>query len=398
VSAKISRSLHGSLLFFVFLTSGSVASAQSSDQGTATEAPVGQLLWKTASSPCALTKPVIARQTIFIGSCDGKFYALHARTGKVIWSFDAHDDGALGGFETVPLLREGLVIAGTSGTCSAEQTGYVYALDQNTGKTRWKVRAGSDSNIFEDIDPFDPADILVFGTHNGELVGVEASSGKLKWRYQTTRPGANCESRTSVATDGVNVCFLAKDGVVRCFDAKSGRELWNRKPESPVATDLLVYKDGLYFGTTDGHIHSIDPANGASLKPLQTAYGPVGGIAESDKTAPDESEYVYATTSDGKGVLISFSDEFYGVQWSRTADARWSSIAPEPWGATVIAGNCEGDFVAYRVANGEPRWKGHVDGCITGFTHDASTLFLAVHEGALYSYRPHTAPSRRKAE
>lgn len=340
----------------------------------------------------------MAQQTIFIGSCDGKFYALHAKTEKVIWSFDAHDGGALGGFETVPLLHGSLVIAGTLGTCGAEQGGYVYALDQNTGKERWKVKLSADSNIFEDIDPSDPADILVFGTHRGELVAVDASSGKLKWRYHATRLGANCDSRTSVASDGVNVCFLAKDGLVRCFDAKSGRELWNRKPESPASTDLLVYKDGLYFGTTDRHIHSMDPANGAPLKPLQTPYSPVGSFAESDKTAPDQAEYVYATTADGRVVLISFSDEFYSVQWSRTADARWSSIAPEPWGATVIAGNCNGDFVAYRVANGEPRWKGRVQGCITGFTHDASTLFLAVREGALYAYRPRKASSGNKVE
>ena len=119
MSARIRSSLHGSLLLFVFLTS--VASAQSSDQGTAIS--VGQLLWRATSSPCALTKPVIAQQTIFIGSCDGKFYAIHARTGKVIWSFDTHDDGALGGFETVPLLRGSLVIAGTLGTCGADQGG-----------------------------------------------------------------------------------------------------------------------------------------------------------------------------------------------------------------------------------------------------------------------------------
>jgi outer membrane protein assembly factor BamB len=341
---------------------------------------------------------VIARQTIFIGSCDGKFYAVEARTGKVIWSFDTHTDGAVGAFETVPLLRGDLVIAGTSGTCSAEPSGYLYALNQDTGKARWKIKVSADSNIFEDIDPFDPADILVFGTHNGELIAIEALGGKIKWRYQATRSGTNCRRRTSVASDGVNVCFLAKDGLVRCFNAKSGRELWNRKPVSPVGTDLLIYKDGLYFGTSDHHIHSMDPANGAPLKPLETLYTPVGGIAESDETAPDEFEYVYATTADGKGALISFSDEFYSVRWSRTANAQWSSIEPEPWGSTVIAGNCSGDFVAYRLSNGEPRWNGHVAGCITGFTHDATTLFLTVHEGALYSYRPPSLPSRRKAE
>ena len=381
------------LLFAVFLAVLAIRYELATASETApVQENVIRLLWKARSSPCALTRPLISGKMLFIGACDGKFYALDKQNGEVIWSHNATGEGAAGGFEIAPLLGHGLLITGTTGSCSARDSGYVYAFDPQSGAVRWKLQVGAGSDIFVSLDEYDPKSPIVFGTRDGEWVSVEASSGKVNWRFRATPSGANCRNRTSVATDGVHVCFLALDGTLHCLEGKSGQELWKRKPDVEVTTDVLMYKDVLYFGSADKHIYGLNPEEGKPLVQLRTPYTPVLAIAETDKDGEGEFEFSYGTNGDaGKTGVMSFGDEFESVRWTRSSTERWSSGQPEPWGKVVIAGSCRGDIVAYRVGNGEPQWHAHVDGCIGALTHDDSTLYIAVREGAVYVYRPQRA-------
>jgi outer membrane protein assembly factor BamB len=378
------------LLFVVVLAvlASSFELATASDTASVSE-NVARLLWKTKSSPCALTRPIISGKMLFLGTCDGKFYALDKQSGEVIWSHDAKADGAAEGFELSPLLSHGLLIAGTTGSCSPKDNGYVYAFDPQSGAVRWKLQAGAGSNTFASLDEYDPKTPIVFGTRDGEWVSVEVSTGKVNWRFRATPSGTNCSSRTSVATDGVHLCFLAQDGTLHCLDGKSGQELWKRKPDAEAKTDIFMYKDVLYFGSGDKHIYGLNPENGETLVRLQTTYTPNGAIAETDKDGDGEYEFTYASNGNaGKGVVMSLSDEFDRVRWSRSSAEHWSSSKPEPWRKVVIAGGCQGDVVAYRVRDGEAQWHAHVDGCISSFAHDDSTLYIAVQEGVVYVYHP----------
>lgn len=321
---------------------------------------------------------------MFVGTCEGKFYAIANDSGSVIWSHDSRAEGASGGFQAVPLLRKDLVIAGTFDGCNATTGGYVFGFDQHTGKLRWKVQAGVGSVAFVDIDDAD----IVFGTPQGEWLSVEASSGKVNWRFRATSPGANCENRISAVTDGVNVCLLAYDGTVHCLEAKSGRELWKQNPSSPLTTCVFMYKDVLYFGTADGHIYGFNPEKGQPLVQLKLAYVPIGNFVWSDEETKGGFEFVYATDkNNGNGAVLGFSDEFEAVIWNRTLTDYGTSEHPEPWKGRLFAGNCRGDIVAYSASTGVPKWKGHVDGCVKAFSHGRSALYVAVAEGAIYEFK-----------
>jgi outer membrane protein assembly factor BamB len=346
-----------------------------------------RLFWKAKSSPCTLTRPIISGKMLFLGTCDGRFYALDKQSGEVIWSHDAKADGVAGGFEISPLLSHGLLIAGTTGLCSEKDGGYVFAFDPQSGGVRWKLQAGAGSNSFVSLDEHNPKSPVIFGTRDGEWISVEASAGKVNWRLRATPSGTNCSTRTSVATDGVHVCFVAQDGTLHSLDGDSGQELWKRKPDSEPKTDVLMYKDVLYFGGADKHIYGLNPEDGTTLVRLQTLYTPNGAIAETDRQGEGEHAFVYGSARKEDAVM-SFSDEFDRVRWARSSTERWSSGQPEPWGKVVIAGSCRGDVVAYRVQDGKPQWNGHVDGCITSLAHDDSNLYIAVREGALYVYHP----------
>jgi hydroxylaminobenzene mutase len=151
-----------------------------------------------------------------------------------------------------------------------------------------------------------------------------------------------------------------------------------------------MYKDVLYFGAADGHIYGLNPANGAPLSNLATPAIPKGRFSR-DSRGGVEKEYVFGIEkkeSQSRGVLLKFSDEFERVLWTQLAEREWSSEQPHVWKDWVIAGNCEGDVVAYGATDGKQAWSEHVKGCIRSFGHDESTLYIGVQEGTVYAYRP----------
>ena len=276
-----------------------------------------------------------------------------------------------------------MLISSDSG-CGPTGGGYVYAFEPKSGKLRWKLKAGGPSTSFAEI-----GNAAVFGTREGEWISVAIDSGKINWKFTESSPDAECEIRTSPVTDSETVNFVTHDGAIFALN-RAGGKLWSQQPSSPVTTSLFMYKDVLYFGAADRHIYGLDPPKGSPLTNLATPAVPKGRFAEGSKGEVD-SEYVFAVTKkDGRqqGVLLAFSDEFERVLWSASADREWSSEQPHVWKDWVIAGNCKGEVVAYRAADGKQAWSEQVKGCVRSFGHDGSTLFIGVQEGTVYAYRP----------
>jgi outer membrane protein assembly factor BamB len=357
------------------------------DQPTA--GGVVHALWNAGTSPCLLTKPIIKGTLMFVGSCNGKFYALHKSSGEVAWSYDVRPQGDQGDFLATPLLYKDLIVAGTDSGCRKQRDNYVYGLHQETGEVAWKLKASIASTGLVNVDGLsDTEGTVVFGTRDGRWLAVEVASGKIRWRLETTDTRSDCGARPSVTTDGVNVCFLALDRIIHCVEAKSGRELWKRSPRFAITTTLFMFKDVLYFGTANHQIYGLDPANGRQLSILHTDYTPTGSFVWSYKDKKTNDEYIHGFAVDrknGSGSILTFGDEFEDVVWSRNSDQPWTSGEPELWRGNLFAGNCHGEIVGYDATDGKPQWKLNVNGCITNFSQNDSTLYVTVKEGVIYA-------------
>jgi len=280
------------------------------------------------------------------------------------------------------LVYKGTLFISTDRGCP--DGGYVYAFKQKTGKLLWKFPASSPSTGFVRI-----VSAIVFGTREDEWISVAMDSGKADWTFRDASPDPQCEIRTSPVTDGKDIYFVTHDGAIFALNAL-GHKIWAQRPSAPVTTSLFLYKDVLYFGTGDQHVYGVNLANGSALGDLAAPAIPKGRFAWSSKGEVD-TEYVFAKENkDGhnQGMLLAFSDEFERVLWSRSADHEWASEQPHVWRDWVIAGNCKGDIVAYRAADGKQAWSDHVKGCIRSFGHDDSTLYIGVQEGTVYAYQP----------
>ncbi len=113
--------------------------------------------------------------TVYIGSFDGALYALDAQTGATRWRFETDDH-----VYSSPALGGGLVyIASTDGS--------VYAVDRN-GKQRWRYDTGDvvRSSPVLGRAPHGSGRILYVGSASGNLYALDARTGRRRWSYDTT--------------------------------------------------------------------------------------------------------------------------------------------------------------------------------------------------------------------
>lgn len=209
-----------------------------------------ELQW-TIALPAVNTmrsQPVIAGDTVFLGSKGGHLLALDRRSGCVRWSFktDAPVHSAL----TLDRTPDGVATL-----FFADEMATVHALDATTGKLRWHERlkwfpttivSGPatyfDGRLYVPISSFEVA-AAGLPTHeccrsHGGIAALDATTGAALWRYDTTPHAA----KTTVNRDGVQMW------------GPSGAVVWN-------APTVDVKRGALYFGTGQ---NSSSPATGTS--------------------------------------------------------------------------------------------------------------------------------------
>ena len=227
--------------------------------------------------------PAIADGTLYIGSYDGKFYALDARTGALKWKFATEGERrfeakGLHGlqpknqtiadpfdvFLSSPVVANGSVYFGSG-------DGNLYALDSATGDLRWKFKTG-------DVVHASPAladGILFFGSWDSYFYAVDAKTGKEKWRFHAGEDPlihnqVGFQSSPAVA-NGV-VYTGCRDANLYALDAATGKEKWRFFNDlSWVITSPAVVDGKVFFATSDSSLYHVVDAN--SGKPVVRQQG-----------------------------------------------------------------------------------------------------------------------------
>jgi len=90
------------------------------------------LLWSFTTGAAIISSPVIGYGNVYVGSTDGKVYAIGLRNGKKIWEFDTDDD-----IEASPLLLDHTLYIGNL-------NGNFFSLDAQTGRIGWTYKISGD--------------------------------------------------------------------------------------------------------------------------------------------------------------------------------------------------------------------------------------------------------------
>lgn len=151
--------------------------------------------------------------------------------------------------KATPVVHNGVVYLGTN-------DGRFWALDAATGDVRWKAETRAEiltSALVHD-------DRVFFGNGDGRLFAYTLDGRKL-WEFRARQAFYS----TGVAV-GDRVVFACNDGIKYALDAGTGRLLWkNSDPTYSIESPLFVWEGKVYSGSWDQYIRCVDASTGKLL-------------------------------------------------------------------------------------------------------------------------------------
>lgn len=311
-----------------------------------------------------------------MGSCAGMFYAFNKATGAVRWSYDIGKDGKQKSFHGNPLITDDLILIGTDHNCVPDGIGHVYAFERSTGKVRWKYQTTSV-----------PTDIVrigqnvLFGSFQDNWYALNIQNGELVWKFSTGESNESCEPIKSPVADNRHFYLVGIDGIVYSLDAASGRVVWKRKLLAVPSTGLALKDKTLFVGAGNNRIYRLDAETGTTLAELPVVAMPFGRIT----LTADRLLLFLDNLSERSGYVVTADPDLTKLRWQQSS-ADWRSERPHAWGQLVVAGNCRGEVAAFRASDGAPQWKLNLKGCISSIGSSEQRMFVGVQEGTLYAY------------
>ena len=388
---------------------------------------------------------------VYIATLDGYLVSLNAETGEVIWRINTIIDRTRAYTITgAPRVANGRVFIGNGGGEFGVR-GYVSAYDTKTGDLDWRFftvpgdpskpfehpemetaastwkggewwKIGGGGTVWNSIVYDAETDTVFLGVGNGSpwtrtirspgggdnlflssIVAVDASTGKMRWYYQTT-PGDNWDYTAvqdmmlaDMEIDGKKrkvIMQAPKNGFFYVLDRQTGELLranpyvtvnWashidmetGRPVENPDKDFLTGDSQWILPGPLGGHnwqSMSYNPNTG--LVYIPALENPLVYDVEHDFKATGRFKYIeggwntgiefgrimeilgeHPDLPPGKGYITAFDPLTGKTHWTREHGTHWNGGTLSTAADLVFQGNGDGYFVAYDAKNGDELWK-----------------------------------------
>ena len=378
----------------------------------------------------------VAGSRAFVGSRNGIVYALDAKSGCIVWAFEAD-----AGVRSTPTV-------GGSGPARAlyfgDANANAYAVDIATGKLKWKTKvdthqdaivtgavAVANGRVFVPVSSIEEGTAVIptyeCCTFRGSVSALDASTGKVIWKVYTitetpqpttktaagrqlwgpsgggvwSTPAADAErNRIYIATgDNYSNPPTPQSDSIMALAMDTGRVLWTKQVTAGDSwnTGCLQPADD-----TAGRAHcpsSPGPDHDFASAPVLATTGGRRLVIAGQKSGmlyaldPDTGEYVWKTQVGDGGVLG-------GIEWGFAVDSTRAYVSLSS--ALEKKPGEAGGIAAVNLADGKIKWRtppagdtcGGRVGCSTGQPAAVSAIpgmvFSASLDGHLRGYEAET--------
>jgi outer membrane protein assembly factor BamB len=307
---------------------------------------------------------------LFIGSCAGVFYALDKNTGETRWSYLVNNNNKVG-FHGNPLIAEDLVIVGTDINGEPSGVGYIYAFEAQSGKVRWKVPA--QRGIASDLIRVGSS---VYGVTLGdEIIAVDLNSGARRWSFSSESDRSDRIPLAPVASKN-RIYFGDRDGGIYALHARTGEIIWKRQLTTPVSTSLVAVGESVYLGAAN-YIYRINQETG-SIEGRFMA----DGWSFGKPVVTSDSIILFINDT-----LTSLDLSLKDVRWRQRTTSTWTSPRLHLWGKAVLAGVESGTVLAFRTTDGARQWSCTLEGIIRSIGRSEEVLYIGTKRGTIYAYQ-----------
>jgi outer membrane protein assembly factor BamB len=343
---------------------------------------LGGVLWQFETGGPVRSSPAISGDKVFVGSTDGKLYALERETGLESWQVDVFSP-----VSSSPAIAQGIVVFGS-------RDGSFHAVDARSGDPVWQVRTGDLLPWewgFEGWDVYTASPVVVdstviFGAGDGVVYAVDIRTGEELWQFVTAG-----RIRSTPAVDAGVVYVGSADGLAYALELGTGNEVWRFETDGhsmvseehgvdrkSIIASPAVENENVYVGSRDGFLYVLDRETGAER--LRISHE--GSWAMSSPAILDR--VVYAGTSDGR--FVHAVDAASGDELWRFVGEGYTWSSPAVTQNTVYIGDGGGYLRAVALGSGEERWSFKVgDGVYSSPVVDDGIVFFGADDGNVYA-------------
>jgi outer membrane protein assembly factor BamB len=204
--------------------------------------------------PAARSTPTVEKDRLYALGSDGDLACLETASGKVVWKKNLRSD--FGGKTGNWAYAESPLVDGEKLICTpggAEAT--VVALDKKSGETIWKCAIPeADEAAYASPIVVAAGGVRQYVTFLQKgIIGIEAKSGKLLWRYNKTAKGSPANIPTPVSRNEFVYSATGKGGAalveIKAMGAAMEAAEVYFTPKLPSAIGGAIEHGGYLYGT-----------------------------------------------------------------------------------------------------------------------------------------------------
>jgi outer membrane protein assembly factor BamB len=372
--------------------------------------------WRFTTGGWVSGTPVVANGVVYVGSWDGKMYALRESDGTQVWSFNAGTftdnrcNPTIMGIDSTAAVADGKVYFATSDA-------KLYALDAATGNVVWQKQVadpGQAYHFYASPVVFDDKIYIGLASHcvnpcvRGEVVCVNASNGNIVWTFFTAPEGSlgggvwsSCAidpNRRAVYVGTGNFCSGEDtySSAVLALNADSGNLIWSFKKvppkdlsnfdfgASPILYDVIGIPM-LAIGSKDGHCYALNRQTGELLwDTIITDGSSIGGTISSPAFA-NGLIFMGAAVQSQTGKVIALDARGGSKVWEASQPNEVIGATAVANGVVFIAGS-DGTVRGYDAQTGNQLWSAVRANFVGGVSVTRDHLFVGSTNRNVYSF------------
>ncbi|WP_338765071.1 outer membrane protein assembly factor BamB [Massilia sp. METH4] len=261
---------------------------------------------------------------------------------KTVWK---HSVGKAGLYVFSPALADNALFV-------ADNDGTIERLDAATGRSQWKIKAGTDLTAGVGAN----GKLVAVGGTKGAVLAFDAATGAQLWKVQ-----ASSEVLSAPAVTDELVIVRSMDNKITAYDAKTGDRKWFLQRTTPPLTlrnapGMVVAQPNVYVAQPAGKLLALALANGVPRFEVSVAE-PRGAtelerVSDIGGTPIVVGSDICAVTYQGK---VGCFDLSTGVaKWSKPASSDVGVGADQRF---VFVADDKGHVSAFSREGGQSAWK-----------------------------------------